>query len=514
MQNHSESSFQIFWNSYPALFYGIAFLAGICFYQSPSYALSILIFGWLVSYLLPFFNLKNSLRAALAIFLLFAAYLYASLTTSYPDLPVEGINGKALVEIEQLSKKDSFIGKRWLFVAKVKEFHRTADGPLYNIPVTIALNAKKNFSRPLANRSYEIYGKLKKTEDGKYFLIPDLKEPWMPTKKTYNLSEERLTVKNWINSHLRSKIQNENAQAFLSGIVTGDFENRLLSYQFSRFGLQHIMAISGFHFSIIAAILAFSLSLFFQQKTTSLILIFSLTSYFVFLGPSPSILRAWICCMIAFFSYFFQKSPSALNSLGIALMAILIFNPVLTSNLGFQYSFSVTASILIFYKPFNQFLQSFLPKRKLQDVIEMNELNKWGFIVISLFRQALALTLAVNIVALPLTLHYFGNFPLLSLLYNLFFPWFVSLIMLILIVSLFFDVLQIPMSDYLHNFNNTLTQFVLDYAYRLPRNYDYNLQLSLDANITFLLVGSIFLVGIFLNYSLENEAFSFENGYL
>ena len=75
-------------------------------------------------------------------------------------------------------------------------------------------------------------------------------------------------------------------------------EDRLMQFEFGRFGLQHIMAISGFHFAILAGFFSFGLHLMLNRRVANAFLIALLSTYFVFLGAGPSILRAWMTILI------------------------------------------------------------------------------------------------------------------------------------------------------------------------------------------------------------------------
>ena len=100
---------------------------------------------------------------------------------------------------------------------------------------------------------------------------------------------------------------------FLAGLATGEFDDHWMRQQFSRFGVQHLLAISGFHFAIIAGCLSFALRLFFPAKSCTLILLACLGGYTIFLGPQASILRAWLMSSLALIGFLIEKHPSALN---------------------------------------------------------------------------------------------------------------------------------------------------------------------------------------------------------
>jgi len=93
-------------------------------------------------------------------------------------------------------------------------------------------------------------------------------------------------------------IPSARSASFLKGISTGDFEDHMMVMELGRFGLQHIMAISGFHFSLVALIISTLFAGFLPRKMASSTVIFLLSCYFLFLGCSPSILRAWVMIFV------------------------------------------------------------------------------------------------------------------------------------------------------------------------------------------------------------------------
>ena len=79
------------------------------------------------------------------------------------------------------------------------------------------------------------------------------------------------------------------------------------------------------------------------------------------------------------------------------------------------------------------FTQKMFRTRSLSKITEMHWLDQHAYCLLYYLRQGLALALAVNLVAMPITFFYFQKFPLMSLFYNLFFPFLVSFSMLLLL---------------------------------------------------------------------------------
>lgn len=482
------NSFDEFWKSHPALLYGLAILIG--FYGSLT--LNPVLF-------LPFsLLLLSKNRAILVIVLTLVSALYIPSQVSLPDLKSQELKGTAHFKISSLSMKSSQFGKQWVYKGIIHSLFPYSN--IKNIPVSISLPIKGDLSRPPANQDYFVEGTLKQVEPYRYTFTLEKNQPWRSVKDSFNFSEYRYMAKKYVKKIIDQKIDDPESATLLSGIATGEFDDRLMTFHFARFGLQHIMAISGFHFAILAAFLSFVLKLLLSPKKATLTLIVLLGFYFFFLGFAPSILRAWLMILISLGGLLFQKSSKSLNSIGIALIAVLLIDPLVIFQLGFQFSFITTASILMFYSSIDKGLQVLAIKRFLNETALMNSINQHGFILLTWIRQAIALSLAVNLAALPLMLFHFHYFPVLSLLYNLFFPFMISISMFLFIMSFIF-----PFFSIIDSINSAFTKFVLNFAYHMPQTVDYKFFFThLNAEGLTLYFTSLFALSVFVHAFSKN----------
>lgn len=291
-------------------------------------------------------------------------------------------------------------------------------------------------------------------------------------------------VKNWIESitpHTRSA-------DLLSALITGDMDNKWLKKDFARFGLQHILAISGFHFSFLAMSLAWILNGLFPHKWIPWMLILVLATYFLFLGPTSSIIRAWIAIAMVACAQIFRRENSALNNLGLALFAIVIWDPRALVEAGFILSFILTAGILLFVGPFDEALKKWLYPRTFSSLNRLPLIQQLGVMALSFIRQSLSLNAAVLMLAIPLTLVYFEAFPLWSLFYNLFFPALIALALFIFLFSF------IP---YVALFNSYYIDFILNLLHEMPTEMDGVISFSLNPNLVIVYTAVILGIGIY-----------------
>jgi competence protein ComEC len=465
-----------FWHSHPALLYGLALLLG--FYAS--FQKEILLVIPLLALWIPFIVVAQANRQfwmplLLSFSLFCSAWIYADIYYIFPKTSSTGIAGKAHLSIESIRLQSSFFGKRWIYNCQVKNFFPD-DTPQVSIArhakCILSVPYKTEIIRPLADREYIVEGKLTENENGTLVLKIDSQKPWHIVKGSWSLTEKRYAWKKfaaaWINTNFKTPL----SASFLSVLATGEFDDQWLRNEFARFGLQHIMAISGFHFAILACLLSLIFRLFLSRSQSAWLLLICLAGYALFLGSNPSIMRAWLMCSIVFIGQLIERNAVSLNSLGLALMGVLMIDPLFCQTIGFQFSFLVTGAILLGFSPLDKCLGRILTKRSLSEIVEMNHWNQHGYCVLAFLRQGLSLLIVVNLFAIPLTLFYFHQFPLMSLFYNLFFPLLITGSMVLMILGML--TAWIPFLGFLlNNLNDRYTKIVLQLTYGMPGFLDY-----------------------------------------
>ena len=298
----------------------------------------------------------------------------------------------------------------------------------------------------------------------------------------------RFNFKQKVKEAIESITPHSQSSDLLSALITGDLDNKWLKKDFARFGLQHILAISGFHFSFLAMSLAWILNGLFPHKWIPWALILVLATYFLFLGPTSSIIRAWIAIAMVSFAQIFRRENSALNNLGLALIAIVLWDPRALVEAGFILSFVLTASILLFAKPFDEKLKIWLHPRTFSTLDSLPVVQQTGVMALSFIRQSLSLNAAVLMLAIPLTLVYFEAFPLWSLFYNLFFPALIAIALFIFLFSF------IP---YVALFNSYYINFILNLLHEMPTELDGVISFSLNPNVVIVYTAIILGIGIY-----------------
>lgn len=190
---------------------------------------------------------------------------------------------------------------------------------------------------------------------------------------------------------------------------------------FSESGAMHILAVSGLHVGIIQLILNFLLVFLDKNKKLKIakafIIILILWFYAFITGLSPSVTRAAIMFSLIQIGISFRQDISIFNIVAFSALVVLMYNPLLLFDIGFQYSYLALAGILFFHPKIYPLVKS---KYWIVD-------KTWALLVASFSAQ---LSLA------PLSIFYFGQFPNYFLLTNLLAIPF-AFIILMLAVGLF-----------------------------------------------------------------------------
>jgi competence protein ComEC len=185
---------------------------------------------------------------------------------------------------------------------------------------------------------------------------------------------------------------------------------------FSRAGVMHIMALSGFNVGIIALVFGYLLGLFDRHPAAkagkTVIIILVLWLFAVVTGLSPSVTRATVMISFVLTGKLLRRPVNTYNILFASAFVLLAASPGMLQDVSFQLSFAAVTG-LILYQPI---LYGILLFRN-------SIMNKiW---------QLFTLTCAAQLATLPITLYYFHQFPVYFWLTNLYVVPLVSVIVCI-----------------------------------------------------------------------------------
>lgn len=169
-------------------------------------------------------------------------------------------------------------------------------------------------------------------------------------------------------------------------------------------GAMHVLAVSGLHVGIIFLILNTLLYALDTSKkgrvAKAIILLIVLWSYALLTGLSPSVLRAATMFSFVIMGTVLNRKSSIYNTLAASAFFLLIINPNLLFEVGFQLSYIAVLGIV--------YLQPLIYKRIYTRWYLLDKI--WAITAVSI---------AAQIATLPLTLYYFNQFPVYFMLSNL-----------------------------------------------------------------------------------------------
>jgi competence protein ComEC len=188
-----------------------------------------------------------------------------------------------------------------------------------------------------------------------------------------------------------------------SGIVVGlrDRVDRDLAADFTTVGASHVVAISGWNIAIVGASIAAVLGGL-ARRPRSVATMAAIVAYVLFAGASASVVRAAAMAGVVILARESGRAGRAAAALGWAAVLLLLADPALVSDAGFQLSALATAGILAWAAPLTAWLRGRLPRRIP------------GWLV-----ECLGVSLAAQVATLPVVLLSFGRLAIISPALNL-----------------------------------------------------------------------------------------------
>lgn len=115
-------------------------------------------------------------------------------------------------------------------------------------------------------------------------------------------------------------------------------------------GTVHILVVSGFNVGIVVFIVIILLKLFrLPRRMRFYMMIPCLVIYCFMTGSSTPVVRATVMTLVFIIAHIIRREPDIANSLCIAALFILAFNPLQLLDIGFQLSFASVISIIYLY---------------------------------------------------------------------------------------------------------------------------------------------------------------------
>lgn len=230
-----------------------------------------------------------------------------------------------------------------------------------------------------------------------FIVLNENKENWF-NKFIYTSREKVLTI-------LRNNIKGEKELGLAEALLIGykDDLDQSLVQSYTNTGVVHIIAISGLHLGLIYWLLGLIFKPLKKRKSISwlrpVFIITGLWLFSILAGAQPSILRSAVMFTCIVFGETLSKKTSIYNTMSLSAFILLCINPYWLWDVGFQLSYAAVLSIIIFMQPVYNW---FYIKNKLLDGIW--KLN--------------AVTIAAQILTVPLSIYHFHQFPVYFILTN------------------------------------------------------------------------------------------------
>lgn len=197
----------------------------------------------------------------------------------------------------------------------------------------------------------------------------------------------------------------------LSGILLGRDQgmSRELQSAFQVTGMTHIIAISGFNITILAGLFSNVFTRLLGHRSGAIAAVIAISCYTLMVGADAAVVRAAIIGTLGVLGSLFGRRQNGLNSLGIAVIGMLVFNPRFLWDIGFQLSVAATLGLILYTQP----MESWFVRTASKWVSE-EKAQAWVGPISEIF----LITLAAQLMTLPVMAYHFGEVSWLALIAN------------------------------------------------------------------------------------------------
>ena len=300
-----------------------------------------------------------------------------------------------------LKNKETVIGTYY--------FQSTAEVTTFKKKVHLGdkLLVRAQFSKPIITRTENTFNYQKYLANKNIFNLLQI-EKYQVISKNKN---PYYTLKNFFHKKISTN-------PYLNTFILGDksYLSKEVVSAYQEIGISHLFAISGMHISILSSLLLKLLNRKKVKERNYLIVSLFLLLYLLVIDISPSAIRGVLFFILFSLNKVFYFYVSPLKIYLLTLIIVLLLNPFYVFDIGFLYSFSISFSLIF-----------------LSDELKSNNY------FISLFKVSLVSFL----VSIPISLYNFYQLNLLSIIYNLFYVPFISLLLFpLLLLNFLFPFLQ------------------------------------------------------------------------
>jgi competence protein ComEC len=227
----------------------------------------------------------------------------------------------------------------------------------------------------------------------------------VPGENKNRFNEFILSTRKKVLNILRTNIKSEKERGLAEALLIGykDDLDKTLVQSYTNTGVVHVIAISGLHLGLIYWLLLQLLKPLQKRKRLKwlrpVLIIAGLWLFSLLAGAQPSVIRSAVMFTCIVLGETWTRKTSIFNTLAFSAFLLLCYNPYWLWDVGFQLSYAAVLSIAIFMQPiYNWF---YIKNKALDFLWKLN-----------------AVTLAAQLLTLPVSICHFHQFPNYFLLTN------------------------------------------------------------------------------------------------
>ena len=207
------------------------------------------------------------------------------------------------------------------------------------------------------------------------------------------------------------KIYPDPEASLLAGILFGVDTGlpRQLQQAFKNTGTAHIIAISGFNIAIIAGLFfSFFKWMLKNERLGAFLAVLFVFLYAFLVGGDPAVMRAAFMGSLALFAKQIGRRNTGINTLAFVALVMALVNPLTLWDIGFQLSFFATLGLILYAEPFSNITARFIERITGQP----------NSALVNIVNDNVILTLAAQVMTIPLMAFYFQRISLISFIAN------------------------------------------------------------------------------------------------
>ncbi len=160
---------------------------------------------------------------------------------------------------------------------------------------------------------------------------------------TTALLNGRLAIRDGLNTYFTEPVAGT-----LGAICFGDRDllSDTLTDEYRRTGLSHLLAVSGLHLTVVTGAIYALFRRRFKRRVTAGLSIGFVWLFMALTGFSASVVRAGIMTILVLIGHLLFREPDGFNSVGLAVLVIVLFRPAAMWDIGLQLSVCATIGLL------------------------------------------------------------------------------------------------------------------------------------------------------------------------